>query len=124
LLSEPEFYELHQQASAEWVAERRRVPLTRPEDYLELTLVSDRFDQTAQPMSLICGDREFSRLEHGARLYEVTAGYLRSLREGSANYPIYLTSLRFSGLHSLRAPSTVELLALKKRVEQRLNRAP
>ncbi len=121
LLSEPQFFELRRKQRGAWVVERRRLPLTRPDDYLELTLVTDRLDASAQPLSLICGEREFSQLEYGEQIYQATASYLQSLRQGKQSYPLYLTSLRFSGLQLMEAPSTVELLKLKKRVEQRLN---
>ena len=53
---EPEFYELRNEYLAGWVVQARQVPLLRPDDYMELTLVVDRFDADARPLSLICGD--------------------------------------------------------------------
>ena len=121
-LKEPEFYELSKEPKGNWVCNPRRVPLTRPDDYMELTLVTDSLDASAHTLSLICGDRDFNQIEYGAEIYQATASYLQSLREGNENYPIYLTSLRFSGLQIIDPPRTVELLNLKKRVEERLNR--
>lgn len=122
LLTEPEFYELIHLRSGEYQCERRRVPLVRAEDYMELTLVSDTADASARPVSIICGEREFTYLEYGDELYGVTAEYLHSLRQGGERYPIYLTSLRLSGFQPIEPPTTVELLILKRRVEERLNR--
>ncbi|MGD8587879.1 MAG: class I adenylate cyclase [Chromatiales bacterium] len=121
-LKEPAFYQLRREYLSGWTAEARKVPLSRPDDYLELTLVIDRFEPDARPVSLICGDREFSWLEYGEDIYASTARCLRAQREGKVDYPIYLTSLNCSGLPSLQPPGTVLLLELKKRVEQRLNR--
>ncbi len=102
---------------------RRQVPLLRPDDYMELTLVTDRLDFSAQPLSLICGDKEFTRLEYGEDIYRATAAHLHALREVGSNYPIYLTSLRFTGLEMMQPPSTVALLELKERIESCLNRS-
>ncbi|MEN8166612.1 MAG: class I adenylate cyclase [Pseudomonadota bacterium] len=121
LLSEPQFFELRRKHRGAWAVEHRRLPLTRPDDYMELTLVTDRLDASAHPLALICGEREFSRFEYGDKICQATASYLQSLRQGNQSYPIYLTSLRFSGLQLMETPSTVELLKLKKWVEQRLN---
>ncbi|MBL3590732.1 MAG: hypothetical protein JMN24_13165 [gamma proteobacterium endosymbiont of Lamellibrachia anaximandri] len=122
LFEEPRFYELKQASNGDWRAEPRRVPLTRPDDYMELSLVTDSLDATARPHALICGDHEFSRLEYGEEIYTATAIHLQGLREGNQRYPIYLTSLRLAGIQTIEPPRTVELLQLKKRVEQRLNR--
>lgn len=121
LLAEPEFYELSKQRSGEYRCEQRRVPLVHAEDYMELTLVSDTAERSAIPVSLICEDREFTRLEYGDHLYSATTEYIHSLRRGNQRYPIYLTSLRLSSLQSVEPPTTVELLILKRRVEERLN---
>jgi adenylate cyclase class 1 len=123
LLSEPEFYELRYEFSQGWVAHSRQVPLSRPDDYLELALVTERFDQVARPLSFICGEQEFTWLEHGEDIYRITASHLHGLRAGRVRYPIYLTSIRFTGLQMLDLPSTVALLELKKRIEQRLNKS-
>jgi adenylate cyclase class 1 len=121
LLAEPEFYELAQPNGGEFSCERRRVPLVRADDYMELTLVSDTAGRGAIPQSLICGDQEFSRLEYGDELYEATAAHIHSLRRGEQRYPIYLTSLRLSSFQPIESPATVELLRLKRQVEERLN---
>ncbi len=121
LLAEPEFFELIQSTSGEFSCERRRVPLVRADDYMELTLVSDTAERGARTLSLICGDREFSRLEYGEDLYGSTAEYIHSLRRGDQHYPIYLTSLRLSSFQPIEPPTTSELLVLKRQVETRLN---
>lgn len=121
-LGEALFYEIHKEYQGEWLCEPRKAPLTRPDDYVELTLVTERLDPKARPLSLICAGREFNQLEYGDDIYQATAYYLQSLRSGHQSYPIYLTSLRFSGPQTIEPPRTVELLGLKKRVEEKLNR--
>jgi adenylate cyclase class 1 len=95
--------------------------LVRAEDYIELTLVSDTAAHGARPVSLICGDREFTQLEYGEELYSATIEYIHSLRRSRERYPIYLTCLRLSSFQPIGPPTTVELLMLKRRVEERLN---
>jgi len=121
LLAEPEFYELTRRRSGEYQCERRRVPLLRADDYMELTLVSDSASSDAMPAAIICAEREFSYLEYGDELYSATSEYLRNLRKGDDRYPIYLTSLRLSGFQPVSPPSTVEMLQLKRHVEAELN---
>ncbi|EGV52873.1 class I adenylate cyclase [endosymbiont of Riftia pachyptila] len=123
LLAETEFYELKQAPSGDWSIERRRVPLNGPDDYMELTLVTDSLASDAMPVALVCGDREFSRLEYGEMIYSATAGFLQGLRAGNKRYPIYLTSLRISSMRQDEAPATVTLLKLKRAIEQKLNHA-
>jgi adenylate cyclase class 1 len=120
-LSEPEFYEIKPERHQAWLVERRQVPLKQADDYMELTLVCDGLDATARPLALICGEEEFSRLEYGDDFYQVTVDFLRSKREGRQDYPIYLTALRVSGFRLQEPPSTVEMLRLKKKIEERLN---
>jgi adenylate cyclase class 1 len=121
LLAEPEFYELIQSNNGEFSCEQRRVPLVRADDYMELTLVSDTAERGARTLSLICGDREFSRLEYGDELYAASAEYIHSLRRGDQHYPIYLTSIRLSSFQPIEPPATVELLSVKRQAEDRLN---
>ena len=121
LLAEPEFYELANDKTGEWVVKRRRIPLTHGDDYMEVTLVSDGAQPDAVPVSLICGEREFIRLEYSEDLYRMAADYIQSCRQNDVRYPIYLTSVRLGGLQTVQNLSTVGLLNLKKHVEQRLN---
>jgi adenylate cyclase class 1 len=121
LLLEPEFHELLKDKQGRWVSRKRRVPLVAMDDYLELTLVSDGLGPDARPLSLICGEREFSRLEYSDDLYSATAEYIHSVRKGDEKYPIYITSVRLSGFQIESQLSTVTLLNIKKHAEERLN---
>jgi adenylate cyclase class 1 len=121
LLLEPEFFQLYRNNDGEYTVERRRVPLADEDDYLELTMVSDCSLTRKEPESLICGDREFTRLEYGDDLYAATVDHLHSIRKSDERYPIYLTSMRLGGLQTIQTLSTVDLLNMKKYVEARLN---
>jgi adenylate cyclase class 1 len=121
LLGEPEFYELAIGKNNNWQIKQRRVPLKSSDDYMEVVLVADGTDVNARLVSLICGEREFTHMEYGDALYSVVAEYINSLRKGDSQYPIYMTSIRLSGLQILPTLETVNLLNLKKRVEERIN---
>jgi adenylate cyclase class 1 len=121
LLAEPEFYELSSGKSGEWHITSRKIPLKASEDYMEVMLVTDSADVDARLVSLICGDREFTHMEYGNELYSLAAEYIHSFRKGGVKYPIYLTSIRLSGINTQQTLETVNLLNLKKRVEARLS---
>ncbi|MEW7991947.1 MAG: class I adenylate cyclase [Candidatus Thiodiazotropha sp.] len=122
LLEEPEFHELSLDKEGHWITRSRRVPLVEADDYTELTLVTDGVEADARPLALLFDEREFSRLEYSDDLYSAAADYIHGQRKGEAHYPIYLTSIRLSGFQTVTRLSTVELLNIKKRVEERLNR--
>ncbi|MEW8324340.1 MAG: class I adenylate cyclase [Candidatus Thiodiazotropha taylori] len=121
LLAEPEFYELMLGKNSQWRIKQRRVPLKSSDDYMEVVLVADGTDADARLVSLICGEREFTHMEYGDALYSVVAEYINSLRKSDSKYPIYMTSIRLSGLQIMPTLETVNLLNLKKRVENRIN---
>jgi adenylate cyclase class 1 len=122
-LLEPEFYEIVQDRRKAWSVEPRMPPQNNPDDYLELTLVTDSLNAGAKPISLICGDQEFTHLEFGEEFYRATAIHLQNLRRKGHAYPFYLTALQSTGIHGLQSLSTVEMLNLKCRVEDKLNRS-
>ncbi|PVV21816.1 MAG: hypothetical protein B6D79_13580, partial [gamma proteobacterium symbiont of Ctena orbiculata] len=121
LLLEPEFYQLSADNEGQYYAEHRRVPLLDNDDYLELTMIGDSGLTRREPVSLICGDKEFTRLEYGDELYAAIVQYIHGIRDSDEGYPIYLTSIRLSGMEPIQTLSTVDLLNMKKHVERRLN---
>jgi adenylate cyclase class 1 len=121
LLAEPEFYELLHEQGGEFQVKRKRMARPTMDNYLEVVLVTDSAEVDARLVSLICGEKEFTRLEYSDDLYAATADYIHSIRAGAEKYSIYLTSVRLSMLHTQQKLSTVNLLNLKKRVEKQLN---
>lgn len=121
LLAEPEFFELSSAKNRNWQVRPRQVPLKSSDDYMEVVMVTESAESDARLVSLICGEREFTQLEYSNELYSVAANYIHSFRKGEVKYPIYLTSIRLSGINTQQTLETVNLLNLKKRVERRLN---
>jgi len=124
LLDAPEFYQLVQDREGQFEAQPRTPPRNRLSDnYLELRLLSDDLSLNQSPQVLTCGDREFSSLEFGDRLFQAVAEHILSQRRNRQAYPIYLTGLELSSLSSGNNASTIELFNFKRRLEQRLSEA-
>jgi len=125
LLSDaPEFYCLTQSRDGKFSAQSRTPPRNRLSDnYLELRLLSDGLNLNQSPQVLTCGEREFSSMEFGDRLFHVVAEHILSQRRNRQAYPIYLTGLELSSLSSGTSASTIELFNFKRRLEQRLGEA-
>jgi len=122
LLDAPEFHCLEKDRQGCFVAHPRTPPRHRlPDNYLELRLISDGLDLGHSPHVLICGDREFSSLQHGQQLLESVVEYILTQRQGQQTYPIYLTGLELSGTSGEGIAPTCELFEFKKRLEQKLN---
>ncbi len=124
LQSGTEFYQIMHNRKGEYHIERRNPPLQRlPANYMELRLISDTLNLNVSPYLLVCGDREFSSLEHGDHIYTAVAKYVLSKRANRETYPIYLTGLEITGVFADSTWPTIELLNFKKRLEERLNHA-
>ncbi len=120
LLDSPEFFRLQQRRDGQFDAEPRNPPRHRlPDNYLELRLLSDRLDLHGTAHVLLCGEREFTTLEYGERLYEAVAEHVLSQRRSKQPYPIYLTGLELSSA-SGEGATTIQLFNFKIRLEKRL----
>ncbi|MCB1759447.1 MAG: class I adenylate cyclase, partial [Gammaproteobacteria bacterium] len=70
LLDAPKFYLLDRDREGRYTAQAKAAPRHRlSDDYLELRLICDSIDLARTPHFLVCGEREFSSVEYGARLY-------------------------------------------------------
>lgn len=124
LLDAPEFYRLYHHRDGQFVAEPRTPPRHRlPDSYMELRLISEGLDLNQSPHLMVCGEREFSSLEYGTRLYSAVAQHMLSQRIGNKAYPIYLTGLELTTLGGEDEITTIQMLKFKKRLEGRLNQA-
>ncbi|MCB1829272.1 MAG: class I adenylate cyclase [Gammaproteobacteria bacterium] len=120
----PEYFRLTQDRNGRYIAQPRTPPRNHLSDnYLDLRLLSDGLNLNQSPQVLRCGDREFSSLEFGDKLYYAVAEHILSHRHNRQAYPIYLTGLELSSLSSGNNVSTIDLFNFKKRLEQRLAEA-
>jgi len=89
-------------------------------DHLDLVLVAD---DPGGGFRLRCGDTEFDSQQLGERIYDAVVAAVLAHRRGSAPYPVYLTGVASVGLPDTEGDPPMALLALKKRIEGRLDAA-
>ena len=87
-------------------------------EQLDLVLVDDR---PRGGFRLRCADRELDSQLLGEAIYAEVVDEVLRHRRGGATYPIYLTGVASGGLPDPGGGSPMPLLALKKRIEARLN---
>lgn len=105
-----------------------RQPMTRGHShhYLDLQAIVERAEEGRTVFSVYCNDQEFSSLEHGRELFTRVASYVRSLRRGGGNYPLYLTDVDLAPSLLEETPEraqTLHYLHYKRRIEALLNQA-
>ncbi len=115
---------LSKRAGGGWRLAERHPPVGEiPFNYLELHLLSESADLTKGHYSLVCRNREFSAVEYGERIFSAVAEQVQAWRRGHKNYPLYLTGVELSGVTTSRSNSTIEMLHLKRDLEEKLNQA-
>lgn len=121
-----EFFRIHRRGG-HYVLETvdRRDEATN--DYLSVEVIAARDGDREPILTLFCGDREFSTLEHGEQIFSVLARHIRSLRRDTRPYPFYLTNVDverslLNAKGALRLQSS-HYLEYKRMIEQRLNAA-
>ncbi len=123
MITGPRFYRMEKQAKEGWRVQPARLPRQSAlDDYLELVLMAESDGDQVRVLSLLCGTKEFNVLGLGERLFDAVVARVLAYRNGG-DYPIYLTSVELIQRRYGVPPSGVELLTLKRRVEQRLNQA-
>ena len=120
LLAEPLHYRLEKAADGSWCAVRQSPPGVNPAaDYLDLLLlVDDNVD--LHRFTLVCQDQEFSTQEFGDQVYTEVVRFVLARRRGREPYPVYLTAIDMARFSEAQHPAGVELLTIKRRIEQRL----
>ncbi len=123
MITGPRFYRMERHDKEGWRILPARLPRSGAlDDYLELVLVAESDGDKVRVLSLLCGGKEFTALGLGERLFDEVVARVLAYRKGG-DYPIYLTSVELIQRRYGVPPSGVELLTLKRRVEQRLNLA-
>jgi len=87
---------------------------------LELILL---VDPPGGGFRLRCGDAEFDARALGDRIYADVVRAVLAHRQGGAVYPVYLTGVASAGLAEPGGNPPMAILALKRRIEGRLNTA-
>lgn len=117
----PEFARVGRQSTGEWQVKPIKVPRTKVTDHTELVLAVGPGGRLQEGFRLQLGNQEFDSLLLGDDLYLQVARELRRLRrtEGET-YPVYLTGVISAEGDSGGACPLMELLRLKRQLEQRL----
>lgn len=123
---EVEFYAVRRGAE-ELRLERQPQVEAADGSYLSLQVIMDVDDDGNTTFTLYCDGREFSSLEMGNRVFEAAVNHVLELRQSGQRYPVYITDVSMSptvvGQDALGKIQTVNFLAYKARVEEKLDRA-
>jgi adenylate cyclase class 1 len=121
-----EYYQVSRDSLGEYHLEEQNInPYRQSRSYFGVQVLGDMLENSRTVFTMYCGDREFSTLEHGDRLFEEVARHVVEQRASGAAYPIYITDIDLSrnllGAEASSGLQTVHFLNYKKRIEQRLN---
>ncbi len=123
-----EFHRLGRDGRGQWQVKRVEIAREPPrKGYFDVQVLAEE-DESGEPLfTIYCGEREFSSLEHGPRLFDEVARHIVAQRRGGATYPIFITDLDLPPAmfdqYGGGAVPTVEFLGHKREIERRLNEA-
>lgn len=104
--------------------EPQRIPNRGVEtDYYAVQAIAETGDDQSLKVSIFCGQREFSELDHGADLFAAAARHILQQRAGADEYPCYITDLDLSAIDPTGSMQTVHYLRYRQRLEDALNAA-
>lgn len=109
------------------VEKLRVVPYGGESGFMDVQVIGDLDDGRHGSFSIFCGNREFSALEYGDRLFQEVAGHITQKRSSGGSYPIYITDIDVNpamlGSDQVDGVQTTHFLNYKKRIESLLNEA-
>jgi adenylate cyclase class 1 len=95
--------------------------------FMDVQVIGDLDDERHGSFSIFCGNREFSALEYGDRLFYEVAQHITHQRSSGSSYPIYITDIDVNpamlGSDKIDGVQTIHFLNYKKRIESLLNEA-
>ncbi len=104
--------------------EAQRVPSQGIEtDYYAVQAIAEPGNDQSLKVSIFCGQKEFSELDHDADLFSAAARHILHQRAGTENYPCYITDLDLSAVDPAGSMQTVHYLRYRQRLEDALNAA-
>ena len=74
-------------------------------------------------VTIFCGQKEFSELDHGATLFGAAAEHILQQRTRTEKYPCYITDLDLSAIDPTGNMQTVNYLRYRQQLEDALNTA-
>ncbi len=95
--------------------------------YMDVQVIGHLEDEQHGSFSIFCGNREFSALEYGNKLFGKVAEHITKKRQSGSNYPIYITDIDVNPTllinENPEGLQSVHFLNYKKRIESLLNEA-
>jgi adenylate cyclase class 1 len=123
-VKEHEMYQLDKSRHGLW--SMRKEPINRflnESEFVSLQVIGDVFN--SKPVfSIYVGDKEFTTIEYGRRLYSSVIEYILRYRKSKKLYSVYITDVDISKSllgNSLRNVQTIHYLNYKKQIEENLN---
>jgi len=98
---------------------------TGKDSFLHVQVIGDLDDNRNGSLSIFCGNREFSALEYGERLFHEVARHITERRSSGNHYPIYITDIDVNPTmldsDGVDGVQSIHFLNYKKRIESLLN---
>ena len=122
------YYQINRDNQDQYVLEPiKAMPYSDTHRYMDVQVIGDVEDEQHGSFSIFCGNREFSVLEFGNKLFGTVAEHIIRKRCSGNNYPIYITDIDVNPtLLTKGSPDgvqSVHFLNYKKRIESLLNEA-
>jgi adenylate cyclase class 1 len=92
-------------------------------DYYAVQAIAGPGDDQSLKVTIFCGQREFSELDHGPGLFAAAAGHILQQRTRTETYPCYITDLDLSAIDPTGSMQTVNYLRYRQQLEDALNAA-
>jgi adenylate cyclase class 1 len=119
-------YQMTRQQSELLVRKQQANQFPLPKQFLKIQVIGNpKSNSSSQYFSIFCGDKEFSSLDYGNKIYHELADFVVQQRPSGLRYPIYITDMDLSAdlMESGVQQSThiVQLLKYKQDIEKKLN---
>lgn len=92
-------------------------------NYLAIRVIIEDTETESTQYTILCGDREFTPLEHGKDVFNAAARHVLAIRKSGLTYPIYITDVDLSRTRQCRDANrhwqTVQFLQYKKVIEEK-----
>jgi len=119
-----DFHPIHKSSSGNLHVDVNDEPkISNKNNYINIQIIGDIFNLDSESFQLYCNGKEFSNLEFGSNVLNEAVGYILSQRKQGERYPIYITDIDINTSRHLNDQplQTVNLLAYKKKIEDKLN---
>jgi len=123
-----QYFQINRGSMGQYVVEPVQPPShASASRYLDVQVIGALPNAQYCSLSILCGDHEFSALEHGDSIFEKAAEHIARQRRSGSSYPVYITDIDINpavlGSDGKAGVQSIHFLSHKKRVESQLNEA-